>query len=72
MAGLLRELVTFCLHRQGLIRSSGGERDAVRVLDELGALRDPLATAVLDTLYFGPRLTVPAKPAATARSSAAE
>jgi hypothetical protein len=49
-ASMFRQLVTHIVQRQGLIKPSERARDAVRVLDELGTLKDPLAAAVLDAL----------------------
>ena len=42
-------LVSSLLQRQGLLRSAGPGR-GLRVLDELGSLRDPLAASVLEAV----------------------
>lgn len=49
-ANLFGRLVAHVVQRQGLLKPSRDESSATRVLDELGVLRDPLATAVFDAL----------------------
>jgi hypothetical protein len=59
-AGAFRDLVTFLLQRQGLMRSAGGAREGVRILEDLGAWKDRLATTLLDAVPdVAPRCGVP-------------
>lgn len=49
-SGVLRQLVTHFLHRQGLFEVIGREREGVQVLEQLGDSHDLLTAAVCDVL----------------------
>lgn len=58
-ANLFRRLVTLVAQRQGLFRSNR-QNDGGRVLDEFGALKDPLSRALLEAGHdAAPRFDMP-------------